>query len=261
MSFFSVFNGMVSQLSMSKVKLYLIMLAGVVVMGFGVWVYNMYKENQKLRYQAELTVQNVKALNDSLQQVKGELVKSAVFVRNLNTEKKQLKAKYVALEASYSAYIDSIHAAGTSTAVTTDTSITVPFRGQKSIAWFNGFTIYNLKTHDSVWGIDIAFQPAEAGLSLYKEKDIWKWSINSLTPGVQVMGTGVVDESTYEQLQKYKPAQPMNRYMIGAALGLQGGPELGYRADSWNISAHYNVFNPSKVVVENLYLHVLWCPF
>jgi hypothetical protein len=145
--------------------------------------------------------------------------------------------------------------------VVTDSTVKVSFQGSQSIATFSGYTTYALKDHSSTYKLDIGFRTVLAGMSLYQEGDIWKWSINSLTPGVTVMGGADLDQDIYRRIQKYEPPKPFNRYILGLSIAQHGGPAIGYRADQWNFSTHYDMFNPSSIVLQNIYLDIMWCPF
>jgi hypothetical protein len=250
-----------SILGSEKIKVYLAMAIGAMLIVIGSWVYNLYQENKALKLHAKESAQNIQALRDSVNQVRGQLVEATAFVRNLNVDNSKLKGKYVALEAKFASYIDSVSDSGSSAPVVTDTTITISFQGSKSIADYFGRTVYETKNKTSDWELEIRFRPIETMVKLFQENNLWKYSVESRTPGVTVMGTGTIDENTYERLQKYAPPEPMNRYMVGLALGQHGGPEIGYRANQWNFTVHYDMFNRYPDFYKNVYAHILWCPF
>lgn len=254
-------TSILGSITLSKLKLWGVIALGALVMAFGIWVYNTYQENQKLKYQAKETAQNVSALNDSLSQVRGQVVQGAVYVRDLNAKLKNAEKKYTALQLHFAAFADSVHAAGSGHAVVTNSMATVSFQGFQSIAHYSGYTTYAFKDSTSTWHVEIGFSPILADAQLVQHGDQWDYVLSSRTSGVILSGGGALDEDTYRRLQKYAPPKPFNRYMVGLALGQYGGPEAGYRLDNWNLSVQYNMFTPSKTTLENIYLHVLWCPF
>ena len=257
MSLTSIFGS----ITLSKVKLWGIIALGGLIMSAGIWGFNMYKENQQLKYQAKEMAQNVQALNDSLFQVRGQVVQGAAFIRNLNDKLTKSEKKYVALQLHFASFIDSVRAEGSGHAVVTNSVATVSFYGQQSIASYSGYTTYSLKDSTSTWKLNIGFAPVFAGAQLVQTGDRWDYVLTSQSPGVTISGGGALDEDTYRRLQKYAPAPPFNRFMIGASISQHGGPGVGYRADQWNFSSHYDVFNPSKITLENIYLDIMWCPF
>jgi hypothetical protein len=254
--------GIIESILTSKVKLYGVTALIALLVIFGIWVLHIYRENERLQLLEKQNKQNIAALTDSVNQKRAQLVQSAAFVRDLNAEVKKAKHEYIALQAHFKSYIDSIHFAGSSVPIITDSTIMVPFSGEKSIAAFRGYTIYEPKTKRGDWDLTLTFpNPVETDVRLLQKDELWEFEVKSLTPGILVMGGGALDADTYRRLQKYSPPEPMNRFMIGVAVGQHGGPEIGYRLDNWNIGAHYSIFNQYSDFYKNLYIHAVWCPF
>ena len=241
----------------NSIKLYLYIAAGLAVAAFGYWVYHLYQDNQKLKVENGVKTQNELALRDSVTVMAGKVTTLTSFVANLNAEKTKLKNENIAMRSYTQSLIDSIHAMGSGQSFVSDSGITVKFSGSKSIARFEGFTLYNLYSKSSVYSLDLAFLPIDVKAELYEdEKDhLWKYRTTSLTEGVKVKGTSTLDEATYMRLQKYKPAVPPKNFGFNlqtlAFKDLYAGLTARIYQQYW-INVDYRIVNSAIKWSDNL---------
>jgi len=246
----------------ANLKIYLYIGIITLVIAAGAWAYGIYNDYQALKLEHGKLQQNELALRDSLEQKADSLNKTTTFVRDLNEQLVEKSGLYVALQAKFSAYVDSVHKHGTAVAVVTDSTVTVPFSGHASIVDYTGSTFYNIRTHDARWDIAFTFpNPILVGAGLVEEEGIWKFNTWSLTAGVKVMGTGTLDNDTYRRLQKYAPPTPQKRFLLGGVVGQYGGLGAGYSADNWTVLGYYTLINSSLDVYRNVNVGLFWHPF
>jgi hypothetical protein len=243
-------------------KLYLYIGLAVALIALGSWAYSFYNDYQALKLERDKLQQNELALRDSINQMADSLTKTTAFVRDLNSKLQKKSSDYIALKARFAAFIDSVRDSGSVSPVVTDSTVTVPFSGSKGIASYTGFTLYNLTTKHASWDLSLSFPvPIEVGTDLIEEDGIWKWETRSLTSGVKVKGTGVLDNDTYRRLQKYAPPDPPKRFMLGGVIGQHGGLGAGYKFDTWTILGYYSLINKYDDVYKNINIGVFWSPF
>lgn len=246
------------------IKYYLMIALGIALIVGGIWISNLYNEYQELLLEKQKVEQNEAALKDSIEAVRGELVKTTSFVRKLNEEKESLEKRYVALSISFKSYVDSVTAHGGATVVESDSQRVYTFAGQDSLGLigYNGNVKHDLRTNEKTHRLSFSWlRPFESGATLIQENGIWKWEIRSLTPGVTVLGTGVLDDDTYRKLQKYGPPEPTKHFLIGGYVGSSIGPMLGYRADDWVVLGGYAILNSKDQPIQNIQVNLLWNPF
>lgn len=246
------------------IRHYLAIALGIALIVGAIWINNLYNDYQELLLEKQKVVQNEAALKDSIEAVRGELVKTTSFVRQLNEEKADLSKKYVALRVSFKSFVDSVKAHGGAIVVESDSQRTYTFAGQDSLGLisYNGRVDHNLKTDQKSHSLSFAWmKPFESGASLIQENGLWKWEIRSLTPGVTILGTGVLDDDTYRKLQKYGPPEPMKHFLIGGYIGNTAGPMLGYRSNDWIILGGYTLLNAQDAPVKNIQIGIMWNPF
>jgi hypothetical protein len=243
-------------------KLIVAGVVAVLLVSAALWVKGLYDDYQVLKFEHAVLTQNEMALSDSVKQLAGRVSEGAVFVRNLNTALDRERGRYRALDGAFRAYVDSIHDSGSTTPTWADSTVTVPFSGDKGIARYKGYTLYRLGNQTAQWFLDISFPlPIDISTSLFQEQDgIWRYGATSLTEGVNIKTTSTLDEDTFRRLQKYAPPEPENRFMFGAVLGQHGGPAVGYKFKNWGIVGYYSLLNKYPDVYKNVNVGLFWSP-
>jgi hypothetical protein len=243
----------------NSLKLYLIAGAAATLVAFGAWVIHLYNENQRLAVENEIKTQNEQALKDSITVMAGKITTLTSFVANLNDEKTKLKNENIALRSYTKVLIDSIEAIGEAQTSVSDSGITVKFQGVKSIAKFEGFTLYDQRTKKGTYKLELRFLPIDVKAELYEDETdhLWKYRTTSLTEGINVKGTSILDEATYMRLQKYKPKQLPKNFGINlqspAFKDLFGGITLRLREQYW-LNVNYKLTNSAAKWQDNLLL-------
>jgi hypothetical protein len=245
-------------------KQYVYIAIAILIFIGGVWAYNQWQDYQLLKQEKAKLEQNAQALQDSIHAYADSLSITAVFVRDLNNALHTEVGKNIALNSKILAYIDSLHSQGNSIIIVKGDSIYIPFKGTKGIADFNGWTLSRPTSDSATWDINITFpKPIDIGTELVQNDDkIWRYKVWSLTPGIKVKGSAILDEKTFAQLQKYEAPKSLHRFMIGVDLGFYAGPEIGFLLkDNWGIIGKYILLHKRDVALENIHLQILWRPF
>lgn len=237
-----------------KTYLYLI-LSGLLILGLGLG-YKLYLENQALKIKNQIEVQNRAALEDSLKIQAGKMTEITSFVKNLQTDLSKAKKQNIALQINNQMLIDSIQILKRNAHTeSTDSTITVSFDGTEKIVKFDGWTMTNLKSMTSEWGLNMNFLPIDTRSELFQENEIWKIRTISLTDGVMVKGISTIDEKTFMALQKYAP--PISPKNIGVTVHLQGFKEIYLGLTTrinreWLVDIGYRMSNKSSIWNENI---------
>jgi hypothetical protein len=223
-------------------KTYLYLGVTIAVLALGTWVWNLYAENQRLQLERGILTQNLAATQDSLNVLADSVAITTSFVRDLTTQIEGDSVDYIALQTKYQIALRKIQARDTAHAVVSDSTIRIDFVGDKSIAHYNGFTLYDTHSQKSSYELSLSFSPIEVGAELFKDGELWKIRTYSITPDIDVKGSAVLDDGTYAALQKYSP--PEHRKTIGVGLNytvnqLFGGMVLN--GNDWVVMAGYRI--------------------
>jgi uncharacterized membrane protein len=215
----------------------------------GIWVYNLYQENQRLQFQNDVHRQNEQALKDSLDRHKDSIQVLAAKVADLNNESSDWKNKYVAIKTKYEIAIDSLIDHGDGITETTDSTARVVFAGSRGIATYSGWTLANVKTKESSWDIGITFADILAQSEIFRDKtdDLWKIKTTSMTSGVKLRGLTTIDESILRQIRTIPGEESNSRFAIGTEVQrdrVYGG--LFIRPSNWMFGIQYMLYDNSS---------------
>lgn len=248
----------------------------LLILGFGYWTYNLYAENQRLKYEKAKTEQNVQAEKDLLTKARDSLQTMAASVENLNQkngtladENNKTKNEYRALKARYDIAIANINAGGVGKTACTDSVDTVKFSGKKDIASFSGQTITQLKTCTSTWNLDISFDAIDVRSQLYFDEtdNLWKMKTISMSPGVTLRGISTIDEETFKKMKGVPNSGDGNSQVLGIGMFVNKhfiAPGFMIKPSRWMFGAHYiissdvNIYN---TVYDRLTISIHWFPF
>jgi hypothetical protein len=249
----------------SKLKAYLYIGLAIAVLICGVWVYGMWRDYQILKSEHQISLQNQKALGDSISVQAAKITVITSEVRDLKAENADLKGKNVALQVKNKILVDSIKILGKSTATITDSSVRVPFSGQKNIFHFDGWTLANLRHLElSTWELNGHFDPINTKSVLFKDVDgFWKLKSMSLTEGIILRGTSDLDDDTFNALQKYSPPAPLNHFGLNVQANTKdfyGGIIFRYD-ERWYLNLDYRFMNAQSQWFDNMLVGVSYFLF
>jgi len=201
------------------IKQYFYLAMVVIVAYVGYRIYDGYQELKNLRVQKQELAQNAQAWKDSADARFAREQTTAVFVRSLNDKLTKKDKIIVALQSQNSILVDSISVllAKADTVTSTDSTFTVRFSGEKSIASYEGETEVNIHTRQGKYSVSIGFKPVKVGSRLIRNASgIWVIDNYSMTDGVQVEGTSTIDENVWREIQgSFTPPKSPDYFAIG----------------------------------------------
>jgi hypothetical protein len=184
-------------------KLYLYITISILVLAFGVWIYNLYQDNKRLQLEKDKFEQNAQALKDSISVMADSLTVTTSFVRDLNNKLDKKTKDYIALQSKYEVVVKKLHVHDTTTSIVTDSTVKVEFSGEQNIVKYNGYTLYDLLHKKSSYELTLSFDPIAVQSEIFKDKDEkWKIRTYSLTSGVDVKGISIIDDKIFASMQK-----------------------------------------------------------
>jgi hypothetical protein len=247
----------------------------IAMLGF---IYQLYTENQRLKYEKAKTEQNIAAANDALDKTRDSIKILASSVENLNLkngnlaeENKKIKNEYRALKMKYDILIVAIDTMGRGnyTSCENDTA-EVKFSGKKDIAYYSISTKVFLKTCTSTYDFKLVFDPIDVRSELFLDEldSHWKMRTTSMSPGVILRGISSIDEQTFKKLQGVSPPDSNIRsqvFGIGGMFGSQfvaGGIQI--KPNAWEFGMHYVFYDNTKLLTnwyDKLVISVHYFPF
>jgi len=258
---------MIAILSIFKSKVTWIVLAGILLSAVGMYGYNLYRENQELKFQKQIVEQNSLALEDSLTKARDSVQTMTAFVGNLNSKNGQLEkdkdfweGKYRATKTDLDIAIATIQDSGEAHFSLVGDSAIVEFEGKQGIASYEGKTILNLNTVATDYAINITFDDIAVVSELFKDVDgMWKTRTTSLTPGIVLRGISTVDDNTLRKLSGVEDRKEENHYFgIGLAMNvnyLEAGIRI--KPNRWMFGVDYKIADKLKYEDESSWLDKL----
>ena len=173
-------------------------------------LYSRYHLVDSVAQEHHMRVQNEAALQAQLTQKADSLQNLATLVQDLNKQRttSQKKAGYWQLTAStLQTQLDSVQASGGAVASaeaivdSLGTYYRVTFRGKQGITSYDGSTRYYIApTLRSDYVLYLSFDPINTSSEFYRDTDqLWKIKTTSLTPGVKLETTSIVDSTLFSQ--------------------------------------------------------------
>ena len=241
------------------------------------FAYNLYTENQQLKFESAKSKQNELAYLDSLNKAKDSIQVIASYVADLNqkvlntsTENKKVNNEIHALKAKYEIAIDSINILNKKTkGYIIGDSVIVPFEGKQIIATYTGNTLMNIKTKESTYSLKILFDDIDTRSELFLDEsdNMWKMRTISMTPGIKLRGISILDENVFRKISGIGVNKSDKEKIFGIG-GIFGknifAPGMQLKFGDWSFGANYIVLDNFKVlegVQDRLIISIYFWPF
>ena len=233
--------------------------------------WTLYSNNQDLAVEATKERQNAAALRDSLDYSYKAINWWAVGVRDLQDSLENKDKYYLGIISQQKFRIETLIAADTGHAPVISGTVTIPILGKKGIANFDGHAWYDSDQEIYNWALKVTFDDIATGSRLVFDEyeGLWRMNVFSLTPGVKVAGSTIVDEGIIRDIQSRvrKPILDTKRiFAIGGEIySDQLSIGVGIKPSNWMVMFNYRVLEEDKVTkkpwYENLSLGVYYFAF
>lgn len=250
----------------NQIKVYVYGAVLLAVLFIGYKGYAFYREYQDMKKARDIAEQNAQAAQEESKAKAAQVTLLTARVENLQADSTKKKGEILALKIQVSVLIDSLHGQGGGSVTVTDSTVRVDFEGDRGIAHYKGFTLGNVATKEGTYDLTLSFpQPISVEPSLIKDPLDGKWKFRTVsnTPGVLVLGTGVLDENTFTALQKYPPPEKPRRFglLVGATYqDIYGGALIRPWKDLW-LGGGYKLNNHASEWYKNVQINALWTIF
>jgi len=230
----------------------------IAFLGIGYFAWGQYNEIQQLLFDRVVLVQNTQAYQDSLTKARDSVQTTALFVKSLNEDIDKLNHKYVILSNKYNLLVLAIQDSGNVRPIVTDSTVIVKFSGKKYIVFYSGRTEYRFDTDSATWNLDLDFDSINAGSKVYYDDSTKLWTIQttSLTEGVVLKGTSIIDEATLKQIKGIAQLEEKGKsiFAIGGIIShdrIYAGITLK-PIKNWMFNLNYKLFTNENVPNESL---------
>ena len=245
--------------------------------GLSYFIYNLYMENQRLKFENSKSKQNELAYADSLSRMKDSIQVMTSRVENLNqkisstsSENKNLNKEIYALKAKYEIAIDLIDVLNKKVEgyMQGDSAI-VPFEGKENIVTYTGKTIMNTKTKESSYSLKLTFDDIDARSELFLDEsdNIWKMRTISMSPGVKLRGISTIDDALFQKLTSVYSNKNVDikTFGIGGIFGVNlFAPGVQLKFGDWTFGANYILLDNFKTLegwTDRVLLTIYFWPF
>ena len=249
----------------------------LLVSALSYFVYNLYTENQQLKFENAKSKQNELAYTDSLTRVKDSIQVMTSYVEDLNkkvsissNENKKLNKEVYALKAKYEIAIDSIYILNKKVnGYMSGDSAIVPFEGKEKIVTYVGRTIFNIKSKEGTVSLKLTFDDVDARSELFLDEsdNVWKMRTISMSPGIKLRGISIIDENVFRKLSGISSNNINAPKTVGIGLLLGKNifaPGVQLKFGNWSFGANYIVLDNLKILngfQDRFIISVYFWPF